>query len=261
MIKFLIITQPRSGSAWFMSCLNSHPQIFCPGFTTLFSKYNLSPVKWFKPSFLQVDNPISPYYQYRSKTIKRQFAHRFNRKRLIIDFLSDLYSSNDNAAAVGFKINYSQLRKYTEIFSWIKQNDTRIIQLVRKNLLKRLVSHKVANIRNLLRSTQKVEPVKVHIDAKGLIEDFRRRQRRFDKYRKYFIDTLGVPYLEISYEFLYSDHENELKRVLQFLGIDNTMPLKSDLVKVNPDSLEDIIENYSEVEQTLLTTEFKGFLC
>jgi LPS sulfotransferase NodH len=260
MIKFLIITQPRSGSAWFMSCLNSHPQIYSPGFPTIFSKYNLSPFKWFKPRFLQVDNPISPYYKYRSKTIKRQFAHRFNRKKLIFGFLSDLYSSNDNVEAVGFKINYSQLRKYTETFSWIKQNDVRIIQLVRNNLLKRLVSHKVANMRNLLRATQKVEPIKVHIDTGGLIEDFRRRQRRFAKYRKDFIDTLGVTYLEVSYESLFSGHDKELRRALQFLGIDNTISLTSDLVKVNPDSLEDIIENYREVEQALLNTEFKDFL-
>jgi len=30
MIKFLIITQPRSGSSFLTSCLNSHPQIYCP---------------------------------------------------------------------------------------------------------------------------------------------------------------------------------------------------------------------------------------
>jgi hypothetical protein len=38
------------------------------------------------------------------------------------------------------------------------------------------------------------------------------------------------------------------------------MALTTDLVKVNPDSLEEIIENYDTVKQTLMDTEFKGFL-
>ena len=156
MIKFLIITQPRSGSAWFMSCLNSHPRIYCPRLPTLFSKYNVSPIKGFKPRFLQVDNPRSPYYKYRSRSFKRQIAHRFNRKKLIHDFLSELYVEHHNAQAVGYKVNYSQINRYSEITSWIKHNDVKIIHLMRTNLLKRLVSHKIAHARNLMHSTQSV---------------------------------------------------------------------------------------------------------
>ena len=179
MVRFLIITQPRSGSAWFMSCLNSHPQIYCPRLPTLFSKYNLSPMKRYKPRFLQVDNPISPYYQYRSRSIRRQIAHRLNNSKLIFEFLSDLYAENHNSQAVGFKVNYSQINRYSAIISWIKQNDIKIMHLIRINLLKRLVSHKIANARNLLHSTKAVEPMKIHIDPKILIKDFRRRQARF----------------------------------------------------------------------------------
>ena len=76
--------------------------------------------------------------------------------------------------AVGFKVNYSQINRYSEIISWIKHNDVKIIHLIRNNLLKRLVSHKIANARNLLHSTQSVEPIKVRIDPKIL-------NRRFSK--------------------------------------------------------------------------------
>lgn len=260
MIKFLIITQPRSGSAWFMSNLNSHPQIYCPRVPTLFSKCNLSPIKWFKPRFLQVSHPRSPYYKYRSLSFKRQIAHRLNRNKIIHDFLSALYAENHNAKAVGFKMNYSQIRKYAATISWVKQNDVKIIQLIRNNLLKRLVSHKIANTRDLRHSTQSVEPIKVHIDPEVLIDDFRRSQKRFAKYRKYFRDTLGVPYLEIAYESLFADFDSEIREVLKFLEIDRILPLTSELVKMNPDSLKDIIENYGEVKQALTNTEFENFL-
>lgn len=260
MIKFLIITQPRSGSAWFMSCLNSHPQIYCPSLPTLFSKYNLSPLKRFKPAFLQIDNPISPYYQYRSRSIKRQVTHRFKRNKSIFNFLSQLYDENHNAQAVGYKVNYSQLSRYSAIISWIKQSEIKIIHLIRLNLLKRLVSHKIANTRNLLHSTRAVEPIKIRIDPTILISDFRRRQTRFDKYKKRFVDDFKVPFLEVAYESLVADFDKEIEKVLKFLEIDKLMPLTSDFVKVNPDSLEDIIENYAEVKQMLKNTEFKNFL-
>ena len=260
MIKFLIITQPRTGTAWFMSCLNSHPQIYCPRFPTLFSTYNLSPIKWFKPHFLSVDNPISPYYKYRSSSLKRQIAHRFNRNKLIYDFLSDLYAEHHNESAVGFKVNYSQIKKYQVTISWVKHNDIKIIHLVRNNLLKRFVSHQIAHTRNLMHSTQPVEPIKVRIDPEILKKHLRKRQRSLDTHRKLFTETLDVPFLEVSYESLVADHDTETCKVLKYLGIDKSMPLTSEFVKVNPDSLEDIIENYSEVKQTLMSTEFENFL-
>ena len=260
MIKFLIITQPRSGSAWFMSCLNSHPQIYCPAQTTLFSKQNLSPIKWFKPDFLKVDNPISPYSKYRSGSLKRQIAHWFNKKKLVYDFLNHMYAKNQNADAIGFKVNYSQSRKNRVILSWVKQNDVKIIQLVRYNLLKRLVSHKIANTRSMCHSTHPLEPIKVHIDPKVLIEDFRRRQKRFNRYKILFEDVLHVPYLEVRYESLLNEFDIEIHKILNFLEVDNVIPLSSDFVKVNPDSLENIVENYNEVRQALSNTDFNKFL-
>lgn len=146
------------------------------------------------------------------------------------------------------------------MIAWVKQNDVKILHLVRNNLLKRLVSHKIAKARNFLHSTRTVERIKVRIDPKILKKDFRRRQRRFAKYRKLFNEVLDVPFLEVSYESLVADYDIEIHKVLKFLGIDKLMPLTSELVKVNPDSLEDIIENYNEVKQTLINTEFEDFL-
>jgi LPS sulfotransferase NodH len=134
------------------------------------------------------------------------------------------------------------------------------MHLIRINLLKRLVSHKIANARNLLHSTQAVEPMKIHIDPKILIKDFRRRQARFDKYKKRFIEVFNVPFLEVAYESLVADFDTEIGKVLKFLEIDELMPLTSEFVKVNPDSLEDIVKNYSEIKQTLMNTEFENFL-
>jgi LPS sulfotransferase NodH len=256
MIKFLIITQPRSGSSFFTSCLNSHSQIYCPR-GSLFTKHNVSPLKRFKPGFLTVDRKKSPYYKYRSGSFRRQIAHRFRRNKLIHEFLSEWYARYQNYEAVGFKVNYSQISRYPATISWVKQNDVKIIHLVRNNLLKRHVSNKIAIARDQHHSRKPLKPIKVYIDPEILLDDFRRRQKRFDKYRKLFRD---FPFLEVSYESMVADKGTETGKVLKFLGIEQVMPLTTDLVKVNPDSVEDLIENYDEVEQTLINTEFKYFL-
>jgi hypothetical protein len=171
-----------------------------------------------------------------------------------------LYAENHNVEAIGFKVNYSQIKRYSVISLWIKQNDIKIIHLIRSNLLKRLVSHKIANIRDLRHSTQSVMPVKVHIDPGVLVDDFRRRQNRFAKYRKRIVEVFGAPLLEVEYESLTADFELEMHKVMKFIEIDELIPLTSDFVKVNPDSLEEIIENYDEVKRTLKNTEFAKFM-
>jgi hypothetical protein len=204
-----------------------------------------------------VDRSKSPYYKYRSRSFKRQIAHRFSRNKLIHEFLSELYSKHHNFEAVGFKVNYSQTRMYPATISWIIQNEVKVIHLIRNNLLKRLVSNKIAITRDLHHSKKPIKPIKVYIDPKILVADFRRRQKRFDKYRKLFKD---FAFLEISYESLVAAQDTETRKVLKFLGINQVIPLTTDLVKVNPDCLEDLIENYGEVKQTLVNTEFENSL-
>jgi hypothetical protein len=93
-----------------------------------------------------------------------------------------------------------------------------------------------------------------------LIEDFQRRQKRFVRYRERFTKDLKVPYLEVAYESLLENHDQEMRRTIDFLGLSDHVPLTSDFVKVNSDSLEDIIENYSEIKKYLQHTEFGKYL-
>ena len=60
-------------------------------------------------------------------------------------------------------------------------------------------------------------------------------------------------YHELSYESFVENRDGETHRILDFFGIDEFVSLISDLVKQNPDSLEDILENFQEIEKA-----FKG---
>jgi LPS sulfotransferase NodH len=249
-IKFIVLTTQRSGATFFVKCLSSHPQIQCRH-ETIFSQRN-------RFKFFSFDSPGSYYYQYRSSSLGCQLAHWFRRKYLIYNCLDDyLRTLSDNAKAIGFKLSYNQAEKYPAIAAWIKEHDVRIIHLVRNNVLKTALSLATAKKRKLHHSTQKVELVKVHLQPRKLKRNLARRTRLIEKYRTMFI---GKPYLEIFYESFVANRDAETQKVLQFLGIDEFMPLESDLVKLNPDSLEDIIENYEEVVRALQGTTFEKYL-
>lgn len=111
-----------------------------------------------------------------------------------------------------------------------------------------------------MHSKQAVESIKVRVEPKILIEDFSKRQKRFVRFRERFTKDFKVPYLEVAYESLLQNHDREMRRTIEFLGLSEYMPLTSDYIKVNPDSLEDIIENYSEIKNVLTNTEFEKYL-
>ena len=250
MVKFIVLTTQRSGATFFLKCLSNHPQIACRH-ETIFGQKS-------KFRFFSFDKPGSFYYQYRSGSLGRQLAHWFWSKRLVCDCLDDyLLTLPNNAKAVGLKVSYNQIEKYKAIAAWIEERDVRIIHLVRNNVLKTLLSLETAKKRSLFQSTRKVEPIKVHLHPGKLKRNLAKRTRRIEKYRAMFVDK---PYLDISYESFVAGRDAETRRVLQFLDIDEFIPLGTDLVKLNPDSIEDIIENYGQVAQALKGTVFEKYL-
>jgi len=254
MNKFIVVTTQRSGATFFCTCLDSHPDIRCPH-EAIFS---LRKMVSFRGIILhRRDRRSSEYYKYRKRAVKHQLSHFFLRKRSVYNFFEYIYRVQNNIKAVGFKASYNQVKKYPQIVSWIRENDVKIIHLVRENILKTILSSETKRIRNLAHSTHAVEAVKVYLDTGKLLRHLRRRARLIEEHRMRFIDR---PYLEVAYESFVSNRDRETQRIFKFFGIPNFCELESQLVKLNPDSLEDIIINYEEVKDALNKTEFKVFL-
>ena len=47
---------------------------------------------------------------------------------------------------------------------------------------------------------------------------------------------------------------------LKFLEVDSAYELESDLVKINPDTLEDVIDNYEEIKDKLSGTPLEKYI-
>jgi hypothetical protein len=207
--------------------------------------------------FFRTDNPKSPYLQYRTRSWQRKLGHAFQRRKLIYEFLDNVYASPTDATALGYKMSYNHLEAYPAIAQWLKENNIHIIHYIRGNLLKRYLSSRTSKMRRLPHSTKPVKAVQVHIDIRKLKQDLQLRSQQIARYRAAFADN---PYLEVLYESFVTDRDAETRRVLQFLGIDEFVPLQSSLVKLNPDSLSKIIENYGQVAQALKNTAYESYL-
>jgi LPS sulfotransferase NodH len=163
----------------------------------------------------------------------------------------------NDVTATGLKISYNQIEKYPAIATWINERDIRIVHLVRKNILKTVLSLETAKRRGLSHATHEVELVKVQLNPNKLKRNLIRRTKQVDRFRNMFVNK---PYLEIAYEDLVANQNGITQNVLQFLDIDDFVTLQTDLVKLNPDTIQDIVENYDEVAETLRDTVFEKYL-
>lgn len=240
MVKFILLSTQRSGSSFLGTALAGHLHVKC-----------------YEEVFMPKNDHDVAYRAYRSASIRRQIRDLIGRKKLIYEFLERLMASAPPAKAVGFKFMYRQAKRYSEVVDWCKEHDVRVTHLIRRNSLKLVVSHILARQRGVFHSRKALAPTKVHLDTLKLARELEKMADRVQRHRDIFSDG---PYLEVFYEDFVARQDDEARRILDFLGIDEFEPLTSDLVKINPNNLEDLIENYQAVADALVGTPYESLL-
>ena len=248
MEKFIVLAGRRSGTTLLVTCLDSHPQIEC-------SKEVFSTTRRFR--YFQIDRRSSLFYKFRSASMKRKIDYIFRRQQLIDAFLAEVYIPVDNVKAMGSRVSYEQARKYPEILEWIIKNEVSVIHLIRENPVKAIVSHFTAKKRQTFHTTSKVERVTVELSPYNLQQSVIKRMHETERYRNMFKNQR---HHEIYYESFIADRDGETRHILDFLQVDHFVPLTSNLVKQNPDSLKDILENYDEIAQAFKGTVYEKYL-
>jgi LPS sulfotransferase NodH len=246
--KFLVLAGRRSGVTFLVDSLDSHPEIEC-------SKDVFSIRRRWK--YFQVDVAIGKFYKFRSASRGRQLAYVLRRKWLINAFMTEIFGREGTAKARGIRLSYEQSRKYPRALEWSLENGIRVLHLTRENILKAILSNLIAKKRGVTHATSPLPRVTVRVppgELKKLLID---REKLVERYRK---RLQGGHHLEISYESFLARRESETRRILDFLGIDHFVPLTSQYVKQNPDSVAEILENYAEVARAFAGTPFARYL-
>ena len=242
---FVIVATQRSGSTWLSASLDRHPQVVCHG--EIFQRQHASSPSY--DSFVAAHN---------GRRVLRAVAPWRTTGEFLDRLLDPLLDPPGPARTIGFKVMYNQLHRHPELLLEMRRRPMSVIHLVRHNVLKTRISAMVARERGIWAADRPVDqPAKVTVPLEGLLEDLKRRQWRIRVHR-----TLLRPVhpLEIAYEDLLRQPEVEFRRVTSYLAVPEDLAALGSKVKLLPDRLEDLVENYAELASRLQGTDLAWLL-
>ncbi|XP_057860560.1 uncharacterized protein LOC131069218 isoform X2 [Cryptomeria japonica] len=238
---FAILSMQRSGSGWFETLLNSHPNISSHG--EIFS------VKERRQNFSTISQTLDTVYN--------------------LDWFSSA-SKNECTAAVGLKwmLNQGAMEYNREVVEYFKKRGVSVILLFRRNILRRLISV-LANAYD--RSAKQLNGThKSHVHSKQeavllaaykplinvtfLQTNLQRIEEVTDDAVKFFKSTR---HMILYYEDLIKDQM--MREVEEFLKVP-PHKLESRQVKIHTLPLSEQIENRDEVYKKLKGTKYEVFM-
>ncbi len=240
---FVVLGTQRSGTTFIRHCLNSHPEINCYG-------------ELFTRNYKANDS----YYVFRMSNIGNRIKHYVVRKEMVAAFLDDLYKKESDKVT-GFKLMYSEVSRFPPrfpmIIEYLKSIKAETIHIVRRNVLKTLISRETAKKRKQYHAKEKILAVKVSLPVSTLIQEL----NKISFENKFWQTAFPKEnYIRVDYEDFVENKADESQRLLRFLGVNENIELLSKNVKLNPDSVENLVENYNEVVEILSGTEHEWCL-
>ncbi|MBN1630803.1 MAG: sulfotransferase [Thermoleophilia bacterium] len=221
--RFIVLSRARTGSKLLMSLLRSHPQIRADG--EVFSRL-------------------------KGRDLQTLLAKTFSKQPRYIK-------------ARGFKIFYyhPQDDPSSRIWEELRSiDDLHVIHLKRRNTLRTLLSHKIAEAEDVWVSRGEPRPhgsgpVRVTFTVDELAAGFEQTRAWEESGDETFS---GHRVLTVYYEDLVSDRDQVFRAVTDFLGVEYVSP-RTQMTKQNPGPIKDAIANYEELRAAFADTEWAPF--
>ncbi len=240
-VRAIILTTQRTGSTFLTDCLRSHPEIECSG------------------EILNGD-PDEPQPSYRGpfKELVKAFRYARSGAWIADRWIRDFYARG-NAKVRCFKAMYNQLSRPLAMRYFRENPEVRVIHLRRENLLKVHVSTLLMSKRRNVQTRSPTDPVWIRVDPGQAIASMREARSVHDRFERVFARHQRLP---LAYEDLFAGQNfraESAHAVCAFLGV-RDHPMHSDILKLNPESLRDMVTNYDELEAAILNSEFADML-
>lgn len=160
---------------------------------------------------------------------------------------------------VGFKVFYNHLTD-DEWKKLMADRDLKVIHLTRRNRLKTVISLEIAfKTGYWTKSSISGGPMdkRLVLDPPLLLKRLEQIEQGEAATRARFADR---PILEVVYEELVQSPREVFASVGEYLAVDDIDPDKIKLKKQNPETVQQLITNYAEVESSLRNTRFADYL-
>jgi len=249
--NFVILGTQRTGTTLVRTSLSSHPNILCCG-----EVFNLGKRPYSKPD---------GYWHYSRQDFNRRLKALFNPQKMTAGYLEQLYSS-EGYSAIGFKFMLSDCLTRPYIWPLLLNRNVKAILVSRRNSLKTLVSRRSASASgiyhisktlNIKTAVETWTPRKITINTKTVIDDLSNIELECSLWRTR-LDNV-VEHIDVVYEEYAGSIDAGNRRILEFLDVPQ-LQLTSDLKKINPDNLGDLISNYDDLAKVLKGTKYAKYL-
>ncbi|NWH03705.1 sulfotransferase family protein [Desulfobacter latus] len=244
MEKFVVAGIQRTGTTLIRTTLDKHSQCRCFGETFLFKKGRGGKLEGSYRRFINQNK------------YRRLLAHYLSRKKLVDEYLSSFFDKYQEYEAVGFKVMGTQVKQFPSIISYCQEKNIKVIFVIRENYLRTYLSRLSLQQNRIPHSNKKIAVKKVKVPVRSLIAKLKKIQKESLWPERAFS---GNPIIKVTYEDFVSNKTKELERIFNFLSVEPQAEIESDLVKVNPNNLQDYVVNYEEVKNRLNGTEFECF--
>ena len=240
-VHAIILTTQRTGSTFLVDCLRSHPDIECSG-----EILNGQP------------DDMGPSYRGPFKDVVKA-ANMVRRGAWYPPYRLGRFFEGGSRKVRMFKAMYNQVARPFALKYLQSKSDLQVIHLRRQNLLKVHVSTLLMDKRKIVQATAPTEAIWIRVDPQDAIASLRKARAQYDRYEQAFARhrKLRVSYEElIDGQFLQAE---TARRICEFFGV-SSLPMKSKLMKLNPESLQDMVTNYDELAAAISKTEFADML-
>jgi len=246
--RFIILASQRTGSSYLVSLLNSHPKILCIGET-------LKEVET-QPNMYKVRHS---YYTYLSKNLRHRVLYKLSKKRSLWSYLDNFFYQ-DNDLSTGFKVMGTHAIRYEGLIAYLGNHKVKCIKLTRKNLLKKLLSNQIAKATDQwnLHGDKAYKPCPVSLSIDTLIGDLQKIEEEYKQLEDLSneLDVYSTCYEDI----VGNNKEAIIGEILSFLGVELSVPLFSEMRKMNVEPMNKLIVNYEEVKACLAETSYASML-
>ena len=239
--RAVILTTQRTGSTFLVECLDSHPQVECASEILIGA----------------ADRP-SPEYRGRFKRVAK-IARVFRSGAWRPSHRMERFYTEGTAPVRVFKVMYNQLAHPVASRYLQQHEEIRVLHLRRHNLLKVHVSKLLMPKRARVQVFEPVAAVQIHVDPAEAIASMQAARALYSRYDEFFARH---PRLPIAYEELIDGNQlqaDTAAKVCDFLGIE-LQAMHSRIVKLNPESLREMVTNYDELADAVRRSEFADLL-
>jgi LPS sulfotransferase NodH len=139
----------------------------------------------------------------------------------------------------------------------MRTHNVSAIHVIRENVLKTYISRFSAKKRKLYHAKENMGLGMIHLPVANLQRNLRQIESEKNKWKS---RLTNIQTMEVHYEDILTNQALIMDEMQDFIGVDRKTGLESGLLKINPDKLENLIENYDEVQHCLKRTPYERYL-